>query len=593
MTVNFELILVFIVLGFILISLYKNLLGASFTFIIGVTVLGIFGVLTPEEILKGFGNKHIAVIIMLLLYSDVLRKTGIIEIIFDKVFRNINSTKVFLTRMSFLVGSFSAFMNNTPIVAVMMPYINSWCNLKKIAPSKLLMPLSFAAILGGCATLIGTSTNLVVNGLVEDQNIIPDLEPLGIFDWGYVGLPMFIIGVLYMIFFGYKLLPSRRDIYEDFSTQTRQYVVQAQVKNKSHLAGKTIAEAGLRNLTGLYLVEIIRKSYKLPAVSPDVVLEKGDILVFAGDTKTIAELIDSNSGLSFTEVGMMAKRKRSEILEIVVSPNSSLINKTVKESDFRAKYDAAVISVYRNGERIAGKIGNVELKAGDVLLLFGGPDFNSRAANSQDFYFISQVRKFIKIEPYKTTILLTGLMAAIFLSAFNLIPLFISLILLLIASISLRVADPKSIHKSIDYNLAIIIVMALALGIAMKKSGAAELMANSFIHLFEPFGKVGLLFGIYIITAFLAAYITNKAAVAILFPIALTIAKNMQLNPIPFIFAVNYAAAATFITPIGYQTNLMVYGPGKYTFNDFFRVGMPLTVLYMVGTIIILTLVFF
>ncbi|MFW6225083.1 MAG: SLC13 family permease, partial [Bacteroidota bacterium] len=164
MTVTFELILVFIVLGFIIISLYKNLLGASFTFIIGVMVLGIFGVLTPEEILQGFGNKHIAVIIMLLLYSDILRKTGVIEIIFDKVFRNVNSTRGFLTRMSFLVGSFSAFMNNTPIVAVMMPYINSWCNLKKIAPSKLLMPLSFAAILGGCATLIGTSTNLVVNG---------------------------------------------------------------------------------------------------------------------------------------------------------------------------------------------------------------------------------------------------------------------------------------------------------------------------------------------------------------------------------------------------------------------------------------------
>jgi di/tricarboxylate transporter len=590
---NIDLILVFIAIGFILVSLYKNFLGTSFTFIIAVTFLGVFGVLTPEEILNGFANRHIAVIIMLLLYGDVLRKTGVIELIFDRIFESVKSIRGFMARMTFLVGGFSAFLNNTPIVAVMMPYINSWCGRKNLSPSKFLMPLSFAAILGGCITLIGTSTNLVVNGLVEDQNIIPELQPLGIFTWAYVGIPMLIIGCIYLIFFGYKLLPSRRDIFEDFSVQTRKYVVQAQVKNRSHLVGKTIAEAGLRNLKGLYLVEMIRKTYKIPAVPPDVVLDKGDILVFAGDTETIAELIKSNSGLAFTEVGMMAKKKRSEILEVVVSPNSTLINKTVKESNFRAKYDAAVISVHRNGERIGGKIGSVELKAGDVLLLFAGQDFYSRATNTQDFYFISKVRGFMKVESYKTFLLLAGLFIAIMLSAFKVIPLFIGLIVLLIASIVLNVADPKEVYKNIDYNLAIIIVLALALGVAMKKSGAAELVANSFINLFKPFGKIGLLVGIYIITSVLAAYITNKAAVAIIFPIALTIAKNMGANPIPFILALNYAAAACFITPIGYQTNLMVYGPGKYNFNDFMKIGLPLTIIYMIVSISILSIVYF
>lgn len=590
---NLDLILVFVVLAFILISLYKSFLGPAFTFIIGVTFLGIFGVITPGEILRGFGNKHIAVIIMLLLYGDVLKKTGIIEMIFDRVFRNIRTVRGFLSRMTFMAGVFSGFLNNTPIVAVMMPYINSWCYRNNFSPSKFLMPLSFASILGGCVTLIGTSTNLVVNGLVEDQKIMPGLEPLSMFDWAYVGVPMLVIGSLYLIIYGYKLLPERRDIYGDFSVQTRQYVVQAQVKNKSHLIDKTIAEAGLRNLKGLYLVEIIRRNYKLPAVPPDTILEKGDILVFAGDTETIAELLDTKSGLSFIEVGMMEKKKRSEIMEVVVSPNSSLINKTVKESNFRSRFDAAIISVYRNGERLEGKIGNVELKAGDVLLLYGGPDFYSRAANSQDFYFMSKVRGFMKVETYKTILLLIGLMGAIFLSAFDVIPLFISLVVLLIASIGFKVADAKELYKNIDYNLAIIIVLALALGVAMKKSGAAELIANSFIDFFKPFGTVGLLFGIYLITTTLAAYITNKTAVAIMFPIAVTMAKNLALDPIPFILTVNYAAAACFITPIGYQTNLMVYGPGKYKFNDFLRVGLPLTILYMFGTVIILSLLYF
>jgi len=590
---SIDLIIVFIVLAFILVSLYTELLGTSFTFIIAIITLGVFGILTPSEILSGLSNQHVAVIIMLLLIGDIIKKTGVVEVVFDRVFHGINSKRGFMGRMMVIVSVFSAFLNNTPIVAIMMPYIHNWCIKKNLSPSKFLIPLSYAAIFGGCATLIGTSTNLIVNGLVADQNIVPGLQPLKIFDFAFVGVPMVVIGILFMLFLGEKLLPSKGDVFADYSSHARQYVVQAQVRANSFLIGKTIKEANLRDLKGIYLVELVRKNVKIPAVSPDVVLEPGDILVFAGDTNRITDLLNSNSGLTLPEVGMMYKKKRTEIVEIVISQNSALVNKTVKEYNFRSKYDAAVISIHRNGERIEGKIGQVELKAGDVLLLFTGEDFYNRISNSQDFYLISKVRDFVKIENYKIIVLIGGLFVAIILSAFNVISLFMGLMLVLLASLAMRLTNPKELPRNIDYNVGIIIVLSLALGIAMKKSGAAELIANFFINLFIPLGKIGILFGIYFITTIMAAYITNKAAVAIIFPISLTMAYNLGLNPVPFILIVAYASAANFLTPIGYQTNLMVYGPGKYSFNDFFRVGLPVTIIYMVVTIFILNLIYF
>ena len=587
--ISFDLIVVFIVILFILISLYKELLGATFTFVIAVVVLGFFGILTPKEILSGFANEQIAVIILLLLLGDIIRQTRVVEILFDRIFRSAKSYKGFLSRMMLIIAAFSAFLNNTPLVAVMMPYVNNWCNKKGISPSKFLLPLSYAAILGGCATLIGTSTNLIVSGMVIDQKIITNLEPLNIFDFAWVGVPMIVIGFFYLLFFGEKLLPERTDLITEFSKHSREYLVEAQIRKNSKLIGKSIEEADLRNLKGLFLVEIIRKSFVISAVSPDVILQQDDILIFAGDTETIADMIDSDTGLTLPSVGMMSKKRKTEVVEIVISHNSTMIGKTIKEIRFRAKYDAAVIAVHRNGEKISGKIGGIELHAGDVILLFTGVDFVSRSNHSQDFYFISKIRDFNKLEAYKIITLLGGTIITIGLAAFKIVPLFLSLIVLILVLLTLKIANPKELHKAVDYNLGLIIALSLALGTAMIKTGAAELIANILISVFLPFGKVGVLFGIYLITSIMAAYITNKAAVAIIFPISLTMAANLGYNPIPFVLVVSFAAAANFMTPIGYQTNLMVYGPGGYSFKDFFRVGFPLTVLYMIVTVFILS----
>lgn len=590
--INFQLILVFVVLVFILVSLYKEIFGATFTFLVAVVVLGFFGVLTPAEILAGFANEQIAVIIMLLLMGDIIRRTAVIELVFDKAFQGVKGYRGFLGRMMIIVSGLSAFLNNTPLVAVMMPYVNSWCKKNDISPSRLLMPLSYAAILGGCATLIGTSTNLIVNGLVVDQEILPDLRSLRIFDFVYVGIPMIIIGFLYLFFWGEKLLPSREKLDEDYPENNRTYLIETQVRKNSDLIGKTIEESGLRNMKGLYLVEIQRDNSKIFVVSNNLIISQDDILIFAGDTTPVAELTKSGSGLTIPSVGMLHKKKQTEVVEIVISHNSSMIHKSLKEINFRARYDAAVIGIHRNEEKITSKLREVVLKAGDVLMLYSGGDFVSRSQGTRDFYFISRVKEFKKVEGYKIAIVIGGLLLAIFLASMNVISLFMGLIILLMASLVLNITTPKDLPRGIDYDLGLIIVMSLALGTAMIKSGAAHIIANGFIAAFLPLGKVGVLFGIYLITAFLAAYITNKAAVAIIFPISLTMAVTLDLNPIPFVLVVAYAAAANFMTPIGYQTNLMIYGPGGYAFKDFFKVGFPLTMIYMVVTVAILSLLY-
>ncbi len=590
---SFDAIVVSIVLVFIILSFYKEWLGPAFTFLIGVVVLGIFGILTPAEIMSGFANDQVVVILMLLLIGDTIRDLGIVEDLFDKVFRKAKTYRQFMARMMFLVGGFSAFFNNTPLVAVMMPYVHFWSKRNNISPSKLLIPLSYSAILGGCITLIGTSTNLIVNGMVVDQDIIPGMKSLDMFDFAYVGIPMMFIGAIYLLLVSKKLLPDNTDTLDKFSENSRKYIVEAHVRPGSDLNGKTIGEANLRNLQGLYLFQIKRDNVKLTAVSSEFVLEEGDCLFFAGDTETIADLILANSGLTLPTVGMLSHKKQLEVVEIVVSHNSTLISKTVKEANFRGNYDAAIIAIHRNGERMAGKLGDVKVRAGDVLLLLGGDDFTARTQRVQDFYFISKVKEFRKQENYKVGLLLGGTILAVILSALEIVPLFMTLIVIIIAILALKIANPKDIAASIDFNLAMIIALSLAFGTAMIKSGLAELVANLLISVFMPLGSVGILFGIYLITTILAAYVTNKAAVAIIFPISLSMALNLNLDPEPFVLVVAFAAAANFMTPIGYQTNLMVYGPGSYKFDDFFKIGFPLTVIYMVVCVSILSFIYF
>lgn len=584
-----DIIIVYAVIIFIIVSLYFDLIGAGFTFLIGVTILGVVGILTPKEMLVGASNEQIVVIILLLLVGNIYRKTSLLNSLFDRVFKNIKSYKAFAGRVMWIIAPLSAFLNNTPLVALMMPYAYDWSKRNNQPISKILLPLSYAAILGGCATLIGTSTNLIVNGMVAEHG----LESLHLFDFIYVGLPMIFIGYVYMRFIGHKLLPNKYIASDKLSANKREYLVEAEVAKNSQVVGKTIEEAKLRNLRGLFLTSIIRDGQEMVAVPNDTILLPNDVLMFAGQTDSIAELLDLHKSLRMPSVGMFARKKNLEIVEIVIPDNSPLSGKTLKTQNFRGKYDATAIAIHRNGEKISGKLGAVKLKPGDTLLLLASEKFTKRTENVRDFYLISKVKEIRKLSRLQALTLLIGTVAAIVLSSIGVIKLFFALIVLISLLLILKVTTTQELARSVDYDLAFIIAMALALGIAMEKTGVAEILGNIMIDIFKPWGDIGVIAGLYVITAILAAFITNKAAVALIFPIVLNIATDLGHSPMPYILTVSFAAAANFMTPIGYQTNTMIYGPGGYKFRDFLKVGTPLTVIYGVVTIVILSIIYF
>ena len=585
-------IIVSIVILFLLVSLYKRFFGPGFTFVIGVGVLGISGILSPSEILKGFANEQVAVIILLLFIGEVIRKSTLIDNMFNSLFKKTHTYKGFVARLLFPVAVLSSMINNTPLVAIMMPYVHNWGRKNNIAASKLLIPLSYAAILGGTATLIGTSTNLVVNGLVAEQTLIPGFNTLEIFDFAPVGLIMIVLGGLYLILFGYKLLPDNRGLKEKLTEKAREYIVEVRISRNSEYHNKTVENAKLRNLKGLYLVEIIRNGQIISPVSPQTRMQENDQLIFAGNTETIADMVENNSNIKPAELGTFGRRNKTEVVEVFVTPNSNLISKTIKESNFRGKYDAAILAIHRNGEKISGKIGDVKPIAGDLLLLVTGEDFISRSADSSEFFVVDKIRSIEKMPAYQSFLIIGGLVTSVVLSSLNIVPLFTSLLVFIIVLLLTKVAHPKELYKGLNFNLIFIIALSLALGMAMIKTNIAFALSHAFLDFIRPFGVISLLLGIYVITNLLASVITNIGAVAIIFPISLSLAEQLGADPKPFVLLVAYAAAASFITPIGYQTNLMVYGPGGYTFKDFMRIGLPLSVLFMITTVIVLTLQF-
>jgi di/tricarboxylate transporter len=589
---SFNSIIVIAILLFLVISLYKEIVSPAMTFIIAVIVLGVSQVLSPSEILNGFANEQVAVIIMLLLLGDIYRRTSVLDIMFDRVFSKAKSTRNFNARMMFLVAPLSAFLNNTPLVALLMPYVHTRAGKTGEYVSKLMIPLSFAAILGGCATLVGTSTNLIVNGLVTDQDIVPNLPSLEIFDFFAVGAPMILIGILFLLYAGPKLLPERHGPGSKIPSIKRRYIVEARIKSGSEWIGKSISEAGLRNMEGLFLFEILRNDIRITAVPNDTILLEEDILLFTGSTQSIAELVSSSKGLVIPSIGMFARKKNTEVIEVVVPHNSDMVRKTLKEVNFRGRFDATAIAVHRNGETLSGKIGQVELKAGDAILLLAGTYFEERIKETTDLYLISRIKEFHRLGFWRTAFLVGGTFSVIIFSALKIITLFNGLLALITLSVLFKITRPKDLAKSVDYELAIIIALSLALGVAMMKTGVADMVADGMLYIFRPFGKIGVLTGIYLVTSVLAAFITNKAAVAVIFPVSLSAALELNAPLMPFILVVAYAAAANFITPIGYQTNLMIYGPGGYKFKDFFKIGTPLTVIYMLVSITILSLIY-
>ncbi|MCH7535671.1 MAG: SLC13 family permease, partial [Bacteroidetes bacterium] len=333
-----QIVIVLVVIAFIIVFLYTEYIRPALTFVIAITVFVLTGILKPGEALSGFANVQLAVVMLLLTIGNVIQKTSFNDFLFKQVFGGVQTRKGFLARMMISVAGISAFFNNTPLVALMLPNVHQWCKNNNISPSKMLIPLSYAAILGGCATLIGTSTNLIVNGIAVENNL-PSLE---IFDFIYVGVPMMIIGILFLIMFGNKLLPEHDALSDDFEKSSREYLIETHVSAESVLIGKTVGEANLRHLKDLFLVEIIRGRQLITPVSPNENIQSGDRLIFTGNTKAVADFVISIEGLGLPEDTELLDQENVDVAEVVISQNSSLAGQKIMNTDFRGKYDGSV-----------------------------------------------------------------------------------------------------------------------------------------------------------------------------------------------------------------------------------------------------------
>ena len=569
----------------LVLSLYREWLAPLPAFFGAASLFTLTGLLDPAEMLSGFANVQIAVIMMLLVMGGLVRKTSVVGVFFDRIFKTRYSYRGFLVRLMSYTALLSAFLNNTPIVATLIPYVYDWGNKKDISPSKLLIPLSYAAILGGTATLIGTSTNLIVNGMVAQAGH----QPLGLFDFALVGLPLIVAGIIYLTLFGFRLLPDRQDVLDRFEAQLREYMVETRLETNAPLIGKSVEEAGLRNLKGLYLVEVVRDEASIFPVSPDFTLQRDDRLLFAGEVETIADLVDLNLGIQFSQQTHMQHNNQTNLVEAVIPFNSSLSSQTAKEVDFRARFDAAIVAIHRNGEKISGKLGAVPLRAGDLLLLLTGPQFEDSMRQTSSLYKVSKLREYHQLDLKHTTLILGGLVLAILGAALGLLSLFKSLLLLLVMLLVTRTVNLKEVRQSLDLQLFGIAAFALALGQTVANTGTARLIADGLLSTTSLFGPVLILGVLYVLTNLLTEFMTNVAAASIVLPIALETAGVMGLDEVaPFVLAVAYGASASFITPFGYQTNLMVMGPGNYRFRDFVRIGIPISILYMLTAVSLL-----
>ncbi|TWU55811.1 SLC13 family permease [Rubripirellula reticaptiva] len=566
-------------------------LGCLAILVVAQAISGTTLLPTAEQAFAGYGNSGLVTVAFLFAVVTGLEFTGGTELATGWFLNRAKTLTGAQTRLFVPVAVMSGFLNNTPVVVALMPVVGDLAKRINTSTSRLLLPLSYAAILGGMCTLMGTSTNLLIADLNAEKIAAGATHrQLGFFDPAWVGVPATILGVIYMIIASRWLLPDRRGAIS-VSDDPRQYTVEVQVEPGGPLAGRTIEDAGLRHLPGLYIAEIQREDGTIAAAKPQEYLKDNDVLILVGALDSVVDLRKIR-GLT-TSDDQARKLKvpawQRTLVEAVVSPRCGLLGKTIREGRFRSHYNAAVVAVARGDKRLTGKLGDVRLETGDVLLLEASPSFLHRQGESRDFFLVSKVKQAEIRRPEQAWYAIAIVLLMVLFAATTQKILCASLVAA-IAMILFRCCTASEARRSIDWSILIVIGAAIGIGSAMGQSGAAAGIANVLLGVAGS-DPILTLAAVYLATMLCTELITNNAAAMLMFPIAMGAAEGLGCAPEPMIIAVMIAASASFLTPFGYQTNMMVYGVGGYRVSDYVKFGLPLSIIVFVVSMTVIPLV--
>lgn len=546
-----------------------------------VLLFFILGYISAEDAMLTVSNEGVLTLALLFIVVSVIERTNITDRLLHTVLRKSKSETGSLLRLTPPLVGLSAFLNNTPLVVMMTTAMQTWCKERGYQPSKFLLPISYLTIFGGMFTIIGTSTNLIVHGWLTGHGF----EGFSFFHLVPYIIVGVLLGIIYLLLFSQKILPANDSILEGKYDEGRRFLYEAVVGEKCRLIGKTVTSEEFGRLKDLYLLKIVREEETISPVRLVDTIQEGDSLIFTGTLESLKSLEQFRNLSIKTGKDVTLEKLPTEdsvLVEAVISHNSSLVHQQIKHTNFRAKYDASVVSVHRKNENINKNIGDIRLKAGDVLLLLVGKDFEQSAYNNDDFYALSEIPASKVLSKRDSTIAVLSFVLMIVAVAFNFITMFQGVVFVIGLFILLQLLDPEQIKKSIPFQVLLLIVASLGIGKVIETSGVAEMIANTIIYLVaENFGVIGLLISIYLITNLLTEVITNTAAAIIVLPISIEVANYMDLEPNMIAVIVAVAASASFSTPIGYQTNLIVYGPGGYKFSDYVKLGLPLNLIFL------------
>ena len=571
-----NLIIVGLTLSAITIILIFGLADIAFTVAAGLVLLMVFGIIDVQEGLEGFSNQGMLTIALMYIIANAVKSTGVLDRYSRRLMGEFKGNYPrSIARITIPVAGISAFMNNTPVVAILIPIVKTWCRNNGIPASKFLIPISYATIVGGACTLIGTSTTLIIHGMLLDMGDpgFTFFEPLK------VGIGIVVICILYLVFIGYKLLPSHKDNVIEIDERTREFIVTLKVTSEFSSLNQPLSTSGLLKQPGIFLFQIHRGKDNITEIHPNEIVKLGDHFFFTGVPSTIFE-IQKTKGLEIiNEEKYSINKDGFQCFEAVVSNGSPLLGKTVRTSNFRDMYDAVILAIHRHGHRLDKKISDVNLVEGDTLLILAKSNFGHKFYHSKDFLLVSEAEEFNQKSQKERWIIFSVLASTIILAVAGILPLFLSAAISVGILFMTKVVNLLEAVKSINWKVLIVIASSFGISKAVSNVGIPDFIGAGIINTVGQHGFLAIIVALVAGTMFLSEFINNAAAAAVLFPIAVYLAQSTGFPIHAFALALLFGATSSFSTPIGYQTNMMVQGPGNYEVKDFLKIGLPLNVL--------------